>query len=254
MPRNFKLARSWRFILTGPLLTLIRMRWPGWSRALGNSGAMEPHMYLVNCLLSIPPYSFAPNVPCHGFTSLHPNFPSTCCMHSAASMSICTVSMLLAFDWNWMWGGNTLPAALLPVISVDITKLIDIAIPTTGNQGLYITQSGQPPQLVLLPLRDRHVLSKFPILWSFSLGMWTFPMILLQVPNPNLTMSWSQLSNHIDIFLCEVQQICLSSDSLLSVSLNWWMCCSAGAWTTLANLHFHCLHHRSPCGQVVRLT
>ncbi len=73
-----------------------------------------------------------------------------------------------------------------------------------------MTHSGLPPRLLLLPSSERQVSSKLPMFFNCSSGIDTFELIGSRTAVPNSTRSFSQLSNHINIFLYFVHLTLLS--------------------------------------------
>jgi hypothetical protein len=89
---------------------------------------------------------------------------------------------------------------VLPVIMVVVALHFEVHFPGKGSQGSYNNTCRQPPLAPLLPLWDKHVSSKFIILWSWSLRMMTSPRLSRRA-NPSSTKSFPQFSNYIFIFI-----------------------------------------------------
>ncbi len=59
------------------------------------------------------------------------------------------------------------PVALLLVIIIVDSEDFKVALPTMGNLGSNRMTSGRPPRLLVLPSSNKHVSSKFRILFSW---------------------------------------------------------------------------------------
>ena len=83
--KRLSLARRLRFILLEPLSTFYMTRIPVLFFACGYSGTIKFMTNFSNSSLTIPPFSFAPNVTGHERTSSHSSCPFTCGMWSIRS-------------------------------------------------------------------------------------------------------------------------------------------------------------------------